>query len=141
LSPWNQVDKDCLEKVQKKMVNMVSGLKSESYKGKLAEIGLDTLEERCHIADMITMNKMAHGVGEFGLQELFEPVQAHHMTRAGADLLNVGPRPATLELRRGFFSYRTAMDWNKIPANIKSIPVAGRFKDAYRRTRVATARQ
>jgi hypothetical protein len=140
-SPWNQVDKDCLEKVQKKMVNMVSGLKSGSYEGKLAEIGLDTLEERRHIADMITMNKMAHGVGEFGLQELFEPVQAHHATRAVADPLNVRPRPATLELRRGFFSYRVAKDWNKIPVNIKSIPVAGRFKGAYRRTRAATARQ
>jgi hypothetical protein len=27
------------------------------------------------------------------------------------------------------------MDWNKVPANIKNLTVAGRFKEVYRKTR------
>jgi hypothetical protein len=81
------------------------------------------------------MNKMAHSVGDFGLGELLDPVQNFHATRAGADPLNVKPRPANLELRRGFFGYRSAADWNKIPATIKNIKVASSFKEAYRKTR------
>jgi hypothetical protein len=134
-APWTQADKDCLEKVQIKMVSMISGLQSDNYFGKLAEIGLDTLQERRHIADMVQMNKMAHSVGDFGFSELFDPVQNLQATRAVADPLNVKPRPANLELRRGFFSYRAAMDWNKIPANIKNLTVAGSFKEVYRKTR------
>jgi hypothetical protein len=103
-------DKDCIEKVQIKMVSMVSGLQSATYEEKLAELGLNTLQERRHVADMVTMNKMAHSVGEFNLSELFDPVQNNHATRAGADPLNVKPRPATLDMRRGFFSYRTVKD-------------------------------
>jgi hypothetical protein len=121
-------DRDCLEKVQVKMVNMVSGLTSDTYEGKLAEIGLDTLAERRHIADMVTMHKMAHGVGDFALHELFDNMPGRQITRAGADPLNVRPRDAHLELRRNFFSYRAALDWNNIPANIKCLPVTGSFK-------------
>jgi hypothetical protein len=139
-APWTQADRDCLEKVQIKMVSMVSGLQSDTYEGRLAELGLDTLQERCHVADMIMMNKMAHKVGDFDFSELFDPVQNNHATRAGADPLNVKPRAATLELRRGFFGYRAVKDWNRIPGHIKNIPVAGRFKQAYRRTRAAPAR-
>jgi hypothetical protein len=134
-APWTQGDTDCIEKVQIKMVSMISGLQSDTYADRLAEIGLDSLKERRHIADMVLMNKMAHGVGDFGFSEIFDPVQNFHATRAGADPLNVKARPANLEIRRGFFGYRSAAEWNKIPVNIKDIKVAGSFKEAYRRTR------
>jgi hypothetical protein len=139
-APWTQADRDCIEKVQIKMVSMVSGLQSDTYEGKLTELGMDTLHERRHVADMVTMNKMAHGIGDFNLSELFEPVQNNHATRAGADPLNVRPRPANLELRRGFFSNRTVKDWNRIPAAIKNIAVTGQLKEAYRKSRAAPTR-
>jgi hypothetical protein len=81
------------------------------------------------------MNKMAHGIGDFNISELFDPVQNFHATRAVANPLNVKPRPANLELRRGFFSHQAAKDWNKIPTNVKNLSVAGSFKVAYRRQR------
>jgi hypothetical protein len=83
------------------------------------------------------MHKMAHNVGDFRLSELFDPAPVHHRTRAAADPLNVRPRPANLEIRRGFFSYRAAIEWNNVPAHLKTIPIAGSFKRAYRRTRAA----
>jgi hypothetical protein len=112
-SPWNLTDIDCLEKVLVKMLNMVTGLVSDTYEGKLAEVGLQTLAERRHMADMITVHKMAHSVGDF---ELFDRIPGRQNTRAGADPLNGRPQPPTLKLRKGFFSYRAAMDWNNILA-------------------------
>jgi hypothetical protein len=52
-SPWTLQDKDMLEKVQKRAVGMVSGLGGTNYKEKLKELGLTTLEERRHQADML----------------------------------------------------------------------------------------
>jgi hypothetical protein len=83
---------------------------------------------------MVQMNKMARSVGDFGFSELFDLVQNLQVTRAGANLLNVKPRPANLELRRGFFSYWAAVDWYKVLATIKNLTVAGSFKEAYQKS-------
>jgi hypothetical protein len=37
-SPWSQTDISCIEKVQIKVVNMISGLSSRTYEGKLKEL-------------------------------------------------------------------------------------------------------
>ena len=47
-APWTQADKDLLEDVQKRAVRATSGLRSESYKRKLEELGLTPLEEHRH---------------------------------------------------------------------------------------------
>ena len=44
-SPWLEADKEVLEKVQRRAVNMISGLKAKTYAEKLRELGLTTLEE------------------------------------------------------------------------------------------------
>ena len=45
-SPYFQADKDKLEKVQRRAVNMVAGLEGRSYEQKLREVGLTMLEQR-----------------------------------------------------------------------------------------------
>ena len=51
-SPWQEGDKECLEPVQKKAVEMVSGLVARDYEEQLHELGMTTLEERRHQTDM-----------------------------------------------------------------------------------------
>ena len=46
-----------------KAVMMVSGLDSRVYEERLRELGLQTLEERRHQADMHMVHKILHGVG------------------------------------------------------------------------------
>ena len=58
-APWTVADSTALEKVQKKAVGMVSGLISHSYEDRLKELGLQTLEERRHQADMHMMHDHA----------------------------------------------------------------------------------
>ena len=57
-SPWLEADREVLEKVQKQAIRMVTtGRTAVSYEDRLRELGLTTLEERRHQADMIQTNK------------------------------------------------------------------------------------
>ena len=48
-----------MENVQKRAVRMISGLRSELYEDRLKELGLTSLEERRHRADMALVH-MCH---------------------------------------------------------------------------------
>jgi hypothetical protein len=47
-----------LEKIQRRAVSMVSGLKGVTYEEKLPEVGIPTIEERRHQADMVRTFKI-----------------------------------------------------------------------------------
>jgi hypothetical protein len=132
-SPWTKADQDCVENVQKKMVGMISGLKSANYEEKLAEIGLESLDTRRRHADIYTMHKIMHGVGDIDSSVWFSKITGSAVTRAGSDPLNVKCNNGNLELRRNFFSNRVIKDWNAVPIDIKSILIPGKFRLAYRR--------
>ena len=55
------IDKEILEKVQKRAISMTSGLSGSTYKEKLREVGLTSLEERRKREDMIQVWKILHG--------------------------------------------------------------------------------
>ena len=63
-SPWTEAEKECLEsleKVQRRAVWMVSWLASNDYNDRLAELGMETLEERRHRMDMAQVYKIVAG--------------------------------------------------------------------------------
>jgi hypothetical protein len=134
-SPWTRTDIECLENVQKEMVGMVSGLSAASYEGRLAELGLESLESRRRNADICTMHKLVHGIGDIDINGWFEHRVGDTVTRARADPLNVLSKNGTLELRRNFFTIRVVKDWNAVPNEIKNILVPGQFKRALARWR------
>jgi hypothetical protein len=51
---------------------MVSGLKSDNYSERLAELELPTLEERRHQADITMVQKIMNGRGEVDPLQWFE---------------------------------------------------------------------
>ncbi len=61
-SPWSEADKGVLEKIQRRAVGMVSGLKGQSYEEKLLELNLPSLEERRLQADMVQTFKIVKGI-------------------------------------------------------------------------------
>jgi hypothetical protein len=61
-SPWSESDKAVLEKIQRRAITMVSGLKGTEYEERLKELGLTTLEERRHQADMLQTFKIVRGI-------------------------------------------------------------------------------
>jgi hypothetical protein len=98
-SPWQQGDKDALEKVQRRAVGMISGLRGRDYEERLRELRLTTLEERRHQADMLHMYKLCSGSTGQARADWFEPPPAAAArTRQNADPLNVRPNHGRLEI-------------------------------------------
>jgi hypothetical protein len=131
-SPWHQADKEVLEKVQRRAVAMVSGLRGRDYEDRLRELGLTTLEERRHQADMLQIYKIINRAGDLDITEWFQPpTAAAARTRRHVDALNVRPNHGRLEIRQNFFSVRAGELWNSVPPAIKRATTATAFKKAY----------
>ena len=130
-SPWSAADKEVLEAVQRRMVRMVSGLRSTEYEDRLKELGMTTLEERRHQADMAMMFKTMRGV-DGQKEEWFTPAAAgQRRTRVADDPLNVRLAHGRLELRKNFFTVRCTEHWNNVPGEIKNLRSVESFKKAY----------
>ena len=84
-SPWQEGDKECLERVQRKAVAMVSGLAGREYEDRLQELGLLTLEERRHQMDMAQVHKMLNGVDNVDTASLFTMASTHGRHTRNAD--------------------------------------------------------
>jgi len=136
-TPWHEADKAVLERIQQRAVSMISGLKGATYEEKLAELGLTTLEERRHQADMLQTFKIMRGFDNVDSATWFQRVDTSvRTTRSAADPLNLRAQPARLDIRRNFFSNRVIEPWNLVPSELKNARTVGFFKRAYRRHRM-----
>ena len=61
-SPWLQGDIETLEKVQRRAINLVVGLRGRTYEEKLAELGMRTLEDRRKRLDLVQTFKINKGI-------------------------------------------------------------------------------
>jgi hypothetical protein len=135
-SPWTAADKESLEKVQKRAVRMVSGLKSDNYEERLRELGMATLEERRHQIDMQQTHKILHGVDRVKKETWFTMAgDGQRMTRQATNPWNIRPQPARLDIRKNFFSNRVISGWNAIPQAIQEKQKPRDFKMAYKKHR------
>jgi len=135
-NPWTAADIECLEKVQRRAINMVSGLGDKNYHERLSELGMTTLQARREETDMVEVFKILTGISDVDPQTWFTmnaPAEGGRVTRLAADPLNVKLAPARLELRKNFFSVRTCEKWNNLPSAVKSSKNVKQFKMAYKR--------
>jgi hypothetical protein len=129
-SPWFEADKECLEKIQRRAVNMVSGLKGRTYEEKLKELEIPTLEERRRKLDMVQTYKIVTGKENVNRESWFEMAcEGQRATRQAADPLNIKPQAPRLEIRRHFFTNRVIKDWNNLPTEVKNAPSVESFKN------------
>jgi hypothetical protein len=61
---------------------MVSGLRSLKYEDRLCKLGLTTLEERRHPADMLQMFKIINGAGDLQITDTPARRPAEHATKS-----------------------------------------------------------
>ncbi len=129
-------DKDCLERVQKRAVGMISGLTGRTYEDRLKELGIVTLEERRHQMDMLQTYKILNGKEKVNPSCWFTMASdSERVTRQSADPLNIRPGAPRLDIRRYFYSQRVVESWNNVPLHIKKSVSVTAFKNAYRRHR------
>ena len=135
-SPWTEADKECLEKVQRRAVGMVSGLAARDYEERLRELGHTTLEERRHQLDMQQVHRILVGKDKVRSETWFKMASdIERVTRAAADPLNLRIPAPRLEVRKNFFSQRVPECWNKIPQDLKQAATAKAFRNAYQKHR------
>ena len=84
---------------------MISGLKSEDYEDRLKELGLTSLEERRHRADMALVHSVMHGHSDVNVDDWFQKADiSARATRVTTGALNVRPRYGRLEVRKHSFT-------------------------------------
>ena len=130
--PWLQADIECLEKVQRRAVNMVSGLQGTSYQERLTELGLTTLAERRIRGDMLLMWRVRSGNLNIDPDQWFTPFNMPVITtRRNAGVGNVMKPRANREIRKNFFTVRSVDVWNSLPAGVKASKTINEFKVNY----------
>ena len=101
-------------------------------------MGLTTLDERRHRADMALMHSVIHGHTEIEVEDWFSMVATGpKATRAATgstecDPQTWSPRP---EFRKNFFTVRSTSSWNNVPREIKRTPSAEGFKSGFAKYR------
>ncbi len=100
-SPWQEGDKSVLEKVQEKALKMVSGIKAKSYDERCKELGLDTLEKRRNIQDMVETFRILCSNKDGYARGILETVRTTGArTRQAAEPLKLVHKYARTEVRR-----------------------------------------
>ena len=134
--PWNVADKEILEKVQRRAINMVSNLRGRTYEEKLSELGMVTLEARRRRRDMIQIFKILSGIDHVQPATWF--ILENTLVREGAAQTRsttsnhtIMERWTNTDIRRNLFSQRVIKPWNNLPDQIKSVSSVDIFKNDY----------
>ena len=135
-SPYLKADKEKLEKVQIRAVNMVAGLKGRSYLDKLREVNLTTLEERRERGDMIQAFRIVQGLDNVEMGTWFQLANQRERegavtTRLNSDTTRLVEMESRYENRRNFFSQRVPSKWNRLPESTRQQTTVLSFKAAY----------
>ena len=140
-NPWLESDIKSLEKIQERLIRMLSDVRGETYKDKLKDAGLTTLRERRERGDAIQTFKVLKGFSKVSTENWFQivsddarPTRSTTVVDGGEvrkkDSVLVVDR-ARLEVRRNFFCIRAAKAWNELPENVKNSTSINGFKTAY----------
>ena len=140
-SPWMEGDRKALEKIQERMIRLLSDAKGKTYEEKLKDVGLTTLTERRERGDAIEAFKTLNGFNQVDKTKWFEiEDEGQRPTRHNVVITEEGERrrknvlkveTARLEIRKNFFNIRAANIWNKIPDEIREKKTVNGFKVAY----------
>ena len=147
--PWLEGDKEMLEKVQKRLVRLISDKRGNSYEERLESVGLTTLTERRQRGDMIEAFKTLNGFNR-ATWFLFQNADSNRATRSTVSIAGDEERQRNnvlykervcLETRKNFFSVRVVDQWNLIPDEIKEQKSVNGFKNRYDEWTRATRHQ
>ena len=143
-NPWLEKDIEVLEKVQKRLIQMLSDVKGESYEEKLKDAGLMTLKERRVRGDLIETFKTLKGFSNVDKRAWFTLADDNEHRPNTRLNTSVGPdgmarkktevlereRPR-LEIRANFFTVRVVKQWNGLPEDVKNSRSVNAFKNSY----------
>ena len=131
-----------LEKVQRRLVRMVSDKKGSTYEERLTSIGLTPLTERRIRGDMIETYRTMNGFNRVDKQNWFKFRDSNNSRATRATVSVTGDQQQSrekvlfkesvrLETRKNFFSVRVVERWNRIPDAVKAQKTINAFKNSH----------
>ena len=119
-----------MEKVQRRAVNLISGLKGANYEEKLVELGILSLEKLRKRFDIIQTYKILSRIDQVDSIKWFRPVgtNAKRLTSTTAYCKNLIPSRYKTEMRHNFFFNRVVNKWNRLPTEVKEARSLNSFK-------------
>ena len=129
-SPWLTQDIEILENVQRKAVNMISGLKpGSSYEEKCRELNIDTLAARRTHSDLVQAFKILQGIDRVECDQVFsKQCDRVRATRATADPTKLSVPHSRLEIRKNTYFVRVANQWNNLDSATRNAKTVSEFK-------------
>ena len=130
-SPWQQKDIDMLEKVQRKATRRMSDV-TRTYEERLRQLKITKLEERRKRGYAIKVFKYLNRFWDVDKDALFSLCDANRpATRLQKSFMPLNVPKANLDLRKNFFTVRSAKHWNSLPSHIRKSSSVNAFKNAY----------
>ena len=135
-------NKEALEKVQWRLIRMLSDKKGDLYEERLKSVGLTTLTERRLRGDMIETFRTIRGFNRVDKSMWFRFRNSNNAraTRATVSVTDDGQEEredvlymenVRLDTRKNFFTVRVISEWNRIPDAVKKQKTVNAFKNNY----------
>ena len=128
-NPWLTGDIESLEKVQKKAIRNITGLKGKTYEEKLKELNILSLKDRRLKTDLIQVFKILNKKDDVDPSNWFQTYDENgRTTRLANCRQNLKKARCRLDIRKYFFSQRVIDDWNALPTDVKTQTTVNGFK-------------
>ena len=124
-SPSQRKDIERLEKVQARATKLIPSIRHISYERRLARLNLYSLEKRRLRGQLIETFKILKGIENIDYRKLF--TLSSNQTRSNGWKLDL-KRFNTTQCG-GFFTYKIASYWNKLPADVVNSANVNQFKN------------
>ena len=133
-----------MEKVQQRLICLLSNVRGTTYEERLKDAGLISLKDRRDRGDLIEAFKTMNGFNNVHKHAWFDipdPVQTHHNARStstisssdgeGVIRTNILREQAGTELRNQSYRFRTSRAWSLLPDEVRNVKSVNAFKNAY----------
>ena len=140
-NPWMEMDKNVLERVQQRMIRLLSDVRGKTYEERLKDVGLLPLTERRERGDAIEAFKTLNGFNNVNKAKWFDiENDEQRPTRRNVKITEEGEtrrknvlkiEKARLDIRKNSYMVRAAHVWNGIPDDVREKKTVNGFKAAY----------